>query len=56
MPEQARLKKLFVPVLLFTVVADIWFMTVICRFERDPSRTARCSCRAAQRWKPCTGS
>ncbi|HEV2692102.1 MAG TPA: hypothetical protein VG347_04330 [Verrucomicrobiae bacterium] len=29
------LRKIFLPLLLVTVVADLWFMPVICRFEGD---------------------
>lgn len=30
-----RLKKLFLPLLVVTIGADLWFMPVICRFEGD---------------------
>ncbi|MDR3457383.1 MAG: hypothetical protein P4N60_08055 [Verrucomicrobiae bacterium] len=33
--QAPRLKKIFLPFLLVTVAADLWFMPVICRFEGD---------------------
>jgi hypothetical protein len=33
--QTPRLKKLFLPFLIVTVAADLWFMPVICRFEGD---------------------
>jgi hypothetical protein len=33
--EPVRLKKLFLPVLMITMVADIWFTLAICRFEGE---------------------
>ncbi|MEY4917412.1 MAG: hypothetical protein RL616_1325 [Verrucomicrobiota bacterium] len=33
--ESARLNKYFLPLLLVTLAANLWFMTAMCRFEHD---------------------
>jgi len=39
--QTPRVKKIFLPFLLVTVVADLWFMPVICRFEGDRIANSR---------------
>jgi len=49
MPGAGPAQKTFrARLLLFTVVADIWFMTVICRLSATASRTARCRAERAK--------